>query len=164
MLQWFAARIGAAQSSLHYTAAFGIAQPIAEALSKGHMNPDGGLRRSSRISRRSTDKYSSDSPVLRYILLESKPSQKSSEKKRQAASKNGKHYLDYYDLTKINENRIAYGAILNSTYGDEDDVIRESLSGLNKFVDYVHTKVSFQTSNLPYLLQGMLSLTPFSIC
>ena len=150
MLQWYADRMGDAKSSVHYTAAFGIAQPIAQVLSQGQKKTDisDGLRRSPRISRRNNsnaNKTSSTSDsFLRYILLDNKPSEKSSDKRGASAEKNGKEYLDYYDIKDICENRIAFGAILSSSPSDNDNEHGndggESLTGLTTFVDYVHTK------------------------
>jgi hypothetical protein len=141
MLQWYADQMADAKSSVHYTAAFGIAQPIAEALNrgqgKGKPSVEGGLRRSPRIARRVN--AAGPPGLLRYILLDSKPSEHSSKKKRDGAEKKGKEYVDYYDLKEIRENRIAFGAILPSN-GDGDGA-SESLTGLTTFVDYVHTKV-----------------------
>ena len=142
MLQWYADRMGDAKSSVHYTAAFGIAQPIAQVLSQGQKKTDSsdGLRRSPRISRRNTGKADS---FLRYVLLDNKPSEKSSDKRGASAEKNGKEYLDYYDIKDIRENRIAFGASLSSSPSDDNEHGNdggESLTGLTTFVDYVHTK------------------------
>mmetsp|Transcript_13281 Transcript_13281/g.21600 ORF Transcript_13281/g.21600 Transcript_13281/m.21600 type:complete len:600 (+) Transcript_13281:41-1840(+) len=144
MLQWYADRMGVSKSSVHYTAAFGIAQPIAEILnqgqSEGKTKPGEGLRRSPRIARHCKEKDTSANTLLRYVLLDNKPSEHSSEKKKDGAEKKGKDYIDYYDIKDIQENRIAFGAIL-PTNGD-DDANGESLTGLTTFVDYIHTKVS----------------------
>ena len=144
MLQWYADQLADAKSSAHYTAAFGIAQPIAEVLnqsrSEGKPKPGEGLRRSPRIARRCKEKDTPGNTLLRYVLLDNKPSEHSSEKKKDGAEKKGKDYLDYYDFKDTQENRIAFGAIL-PTNGD-DDANGESLTGLTTFVDYIHTKVS----------------------
>ncbi|KAL9191413.1 hypothetical protein ACHAXT_001119 [Thalassiosira profunda] len=139
MLQWYADRMGDARSSLHYTAAFGVAQPIAEVLNEGQSGKDGGPRRSPRFvrSQKEQENAHGDS-FLRYVLLDNKPSERSSEKSKSVAEKNGKDYVDYYDFKDVKENRIAFGALLSSD--GEDDVSRETLTGLTTFVDYVHTK------------------------
>ena len=137
MLQWYADRLGDAKTSVHYTAAFGIAQPLAQML-KGKPKNDKGLRRSPRIERRCKEMNASDSLLLRYVLLDSKPSKHSREKNKQHATKKGEDRADYYDLVKVKENRIAYGAVLHPN-GDPD-ASDECLTGLTTFVDYIHTK------------------------
>ncbi|KAL3796902.1 hypothetical protein ACHAW5_008927 [Stephanodiscus triporus] len=145
MLQWYADRLRDASTSVHYTAAFGIAQPIAQMLNRGHFfseskpKTDEGLRRSPRIARRSKGTNASDGLQLRYVLLDSKPSKHSREKNEQNAQKKGEDYADYYDLVKIRENRLAYGAVLHPN-GKPDASDDECLTGLTTFVDYIHTK------------------------
>ncbi len=142
MLQWYADRIGDAKASVHYTAAFGVAQPIAQVLNQGHASTKNGLkpnsqdalRRSPRIAR-----LSKPGTLLRYVLLDNKPSVHSSQKREASAEKNGKEYTDYYDFKDIEENRIAFGAILNNSNGNEV-ASDECLTGLTTFVDYIHTK------------------------
>ena len=136
MLQWYADRLGGANLSVHYTAAFGIAQPIAQVLNRGHSIE--GLRRSPRIASRSKSTNASHGSKLRYILLDSKPSMHSREKNEEIARKKGIEYKDYYDFVQRRENRIAYGAVLHPNA--KDDASGECLTGLNTFVDYVHTK------------------------
>ena len=144
MLQWYADRLGDANTSVHYTAAFGIAQPIAQKLNRGHSisegkpKPDKELRRSPRIARRCKETNPSESLQLRYILLDSKPSKHSREKNKEIAHKKGEDYVDYYDLVRIRENRLAYGAVLHPN--GNRDATDECLTGLTTFVDYVHTK------------------------
>ena len=176
MLQWYADRMGEAKSSVHFTAAFGVSRPIAQVLNRGSfigsadkLSWKEGLRRSPRIAKRSKDitvkesssvlsKESTDSKdsLLRYILLDNKPSKQSSDKSRSSALKKGYDYVDYYDFKNIHENRIAYGASLtNDTKGnvsngkefanndkatDDDWNTSECLTGLNTFVDFIHTK------------------------
>ena len=114
MLQWYADRLGDASKSVHYTAAFGIAQPIARMLNRGHLisegkpKPDKELRRSPRLTRRCKGEDASDSLQLRYVLLDSKPSMHSREKNKEIAQKKGEDYVDYYDLVKFRENRLAW--------------------------------------------------------
>lgn len=131
MLQWYADRLGEAKLSVHYTAAFGIAQPIAEVLNRGHSFRSEGLRRSPRF-RLDDEETTTSISLLRYILLDSKPSKKSSEKAKNIAEKKGGCHLDYYDIRDIKENRCAFGAILRPS--------DECLTGLTTFVDYIHTK------------------------
>ena len=151
MLQWYADRMGEATESVHYTAAFGISQPIAQVLRQGNSmtkkSDEDGLRRSPRIARRGNgNDTSSVSPsLLRYVLLDNKPSEQSSEKKVASAEKNGKEYLDYYDIKDIKQNRIAFGALLPSPTNHENNSTAdnhggECLTGLTMFVDYIHTK------------------------
>jgi phosphatidylserine/phosphatidylglycerophosphate/cardiolipin synthase-like enzyme len=145
MLQWYADRLGDATTSVQYTAAFGIAQPIAQMLNRGHSfseskpKTDEGLRRSPRIARRCKGTNASDGLQLRYVLLDSKPSKHSREKNEQDAQKKGEDYVDYFDLLKIRENRLAYGAVLHPN-GKPDTSDDECLTGLTTFVDYIHTK------------------------
>ena len=153
MLTWYADRMGEATESVHYTAAFGISQPIAQVLSQGNnmtkKTDKDGLRRSPRIARRDNGNDTSVSPsLLRYVLLDNKPSEQSSEKKAASAEKNGKEYLDYYDIKDIKQNRIAFGALLPPPTNHEDKSTvdtnstrgGECLTGLTSFVDYIHTK------------------------
>mmetsp|Transcript_3032 Transcript_3032/g.7681 ORF Transcript_3032/g.7681 Transcript_3032/m.7681 type:complete len:696 (+) Transcript_3032:136-2223(+) len=166
MLQWYADRMGDAKSSVHYTAAFGIAQPIAQIL-KGE-NPskpeaDEGLRRSPRIARRCKKNEATSDSLLRYVLMDNKPSEHSSEKSRASAEKKGKEWVDYYDFKENKSNRIAYGAILT----DDDDGAHdhgESLTGLTTFVDYIHTKymiVDALTDN-PLVITGSANFSAAS--
>jgi len=151
MLQWYADRMGEATESVHYTAAFGISQPIAQVLGQCHSTKKSdadGLRRSPRIARHGNNgkDTSSVSPsLLRYVLLDNKPSEQSSKKKAASAEKNGKEYLDYYDIKDIKQNRIAFGALLPPPTNHEDNSTAdnhggECLTGLTTFVDYIHTK------------------------
>lgn len=124
MLQWYADRAGEAKSSIHFTAAFGVSQEIGEKLVEPKANPQ-------------------DDPYLSYIMLEGKDSPNTSEKKKKAAEEKGKPIpVDYYDFIRLPQNRIAYGDILRDrkTGMDEQDHLKENLTGLNTFVDYLHTK------------------------
>jgi phosphatidylserine/phosphatidylglycerophosphate/cardiolipin synthase-like enzyme len=150
MLQWYADRLGGANMSVHYTAAFGIAQTIAQIFNQGHSIE--GLRRSPRIARRNKKANASDGLQLRYLLLDSKPSIHSREKNEEIARKKGADYKDYYDLVHVKENRIAYGAVLH--HNGNDDASEECLTGLSTFVDYVHTK---------YLIVDALTDTPLVV-
>lgn len=146
MLQWYADRLGEATSSVHYTAAFGIAQPIAEAFTRGHPfqrddipQPIQGLRRSPRILRQGNETNIPGLSLIRYVLLDSKPSKRSTEKAKQSAEKKGDdHYVDFYDIRSVKENKCAFGAILHDA-GDEA-TNEECLTGLTTFVDFIHTK------------------------
>lgn len=146
MLQWYADRMASAKSSVHFTAAFGVAQPIAQVFNQGQQSgkPEAQLRRSPRIARRG--KAQTDA-LLRYILLDNKPSERSSEKRRDGAAKKGGEYVDYYDFKDGANNRIAFGAILSGKQGgeggqgDEGKHENECLTGLTTFVDYIHLKV-----------------------
>ena len=150
MIQWYADRMGEAKTSVHYTAAFGISQPFCAILSQGHSShkptENGGVRRSPRIAKRSNNNVtasSSGDSLLRYVLLDNKPSLTSSDKRKASAEKKGKDLpLDYYDIKDIRENRIAFGALLSPPTNDDDhdDSNAESLTGLTTFVDYIHTK------------------------
>ena len=144
MLRWYADRLAGAARSVHYTAAFGIATPLAVALRRGRGDPGAGdgLRRSPRLAARRGGGEETTGPpgFLRYVLLDRRPSARSSRKKRDAAERKGREYLDYYDLKDVPENRIGFGATLPA--GGEGDAMGEALTGLTSFVDYVHTKVS----------------------
>ena len=150
MLQWYADRMGEATESVHYTAAFGISQPIAQVLRQGNSTKksnEDGLRRSPRIARcgNGNDASSVSPSLLRYVLLDNKPSEQSSAKKAASAEKNGKEYLDYYDIKDIKQNRIAFGALLPPPTNHENNSTAdtnggECLTGLTSFVDYIHTK------------------------
>lgn len=150
MLQWYADRMGDAASSVHYTAAFGVSQPIAEILSqgqnsKGKPKPGDKPRRSPRIARhgkKQEDQSAGDS-LLRYVLLDNKPSEHTSESRKEGAEKKGLDYVDYYDFKDVQENRIAFGAILPANGGDSADANvndGECLTGLTTFVDFIHDK------------------------
>jgi hypothetical protein len=149
LLDWYADRMGVATTSVHFTAAFGVSQTIAHVLNRdGKSVREGGVRRSPRIAKRSESE--SDEKLLRYILLDSRPSERSSDKARASADKKGKgdEYCDYFDFKKLTTNRIAYGAILSEREEETDDgtispstsVHSEALTGLSTFVGYVHTK------------------------
>lgn len=142
MLRWYADRLAGAARSVHYTAAFGIATPLAVALRRGRGDPGAGdgLRRSPRLAARRGGGEETTGPpgFLRYVLLDRRPSARSSRKKRDAAERKGREYLDYYDLKDVPENRIGFGATLPA--GGEGDAMGEALTGLTSFVDYVHTK------------------------
>ena len=102
---------GGATSSVHFTAAFGVSQPIAAHLATPA--PTGTA-----------------ASYLRYIMLESLPPQAAAKVKDEATA-GGKPvpvaYSDYKDLAC---NRIAWGDLMEN----------EVLSGLNLNVDYLHTK------------------------
>ncbi|KAK1747269.1 phospholipase D superfamily protein [Skeletonema marinoi] len=146
LLDWYADRMGDAADSVHFTAAFGVSQPLAHVLNQdGKPSPTNevGVRRSPRIARR----IKTDDKLLRYILLDSHPSEHSSKKSRASAEKKGKEndYCDYFDFKKLNSNRIAYGAVLSGRKEGVEDVApssehSEALTGLSTFVDFVHTK------------------------
>lgn len=124
MLEWYANRLAAAQSSVHFTGAFGVSQEIGTKLTQGKTSPE-------------------DKPFLRYILLESKPGKSQSDRRKAKAAARGDEIpVDYYDFVKFPENRIAYGDVLRNRKGQkaERQMLEESLSGLNINVDYLHTK------------------------
>ncbi|MFL5341387.1 MAG: phospholipase D-like domain-containing protein [Gemmataceae bacterium] len=123
MLQWYADRLAAATSSVHFTAAFGVSQQIAQKL----LDPAA----------------SAPDSFLRYIMLEDVPGAGASRKRKDAARKSKKPVpLDYYDFTKQARNRIAWGGVLRQRQGAglQERVLAESLSGLNTNVDFLHTK------------------------
>ncbi len=124
MLQWYSDRLAAATSSVHFTAAFGVSQEMGKKLVEHWTGPE-------------------NAPYLRYIMLESKPSKKQSDNRKQTAKeKNREIPVDYYDFIQFPENRIAYGDVLRDrkTKRKEWEPLEESLSGLNIYVDYLHTK------------------------
>lgn len=119
MLEWYAERMSKARKSLHFTAAFGVAQEIAQSL----MDAGGNARR--------------------YLLLEKRPSKKSSKKRKEAAKEKGRTVIDYYDYVNDHRNHIAFGDVLR----DRSDAVEERaryldevLAGLNKNVEFMHTK------------------------
>ncbi len=121
MLEWYADRLGKAESSVHFTAAFGVSQEIAEKLVK-RKQPKSG------------------EGFQRYILLESKPSFRQSKNRKDNAEAKGRPVpKDYYDFRKIKQNRIAFGDVLK-TGGADGAWLQEALTGLNLFVDFLHTK------------------------
>ena len=172
LLDWYADRMGDAAASVHFTAAFGVSQPIAHVLNRDRNSSSSsevGARRSPRIAKR----IETDGKLLRYILLDSQPSQRSSEKFRKSAEKKGKgdEYCDYFDFKKLNSNRIAYGAVLSSGRKQMDDGSSsasehsEALTGLSTFVDFVHTKtmlIDALTDN-PTILTGSANFSIASI-
>jgi len=124
MLEWYADRLASAKSSVHFTAAFGVSQEVAAKLMQERP-------------------LSGKNPLLRYIMLESKPSERSSTKRKDAARAKGREApLDYYDFEPIANNRIAVGALTRKRRGqrDEQHLLEESLSGLDTHVEYLHTK------------------------
>jgi phosphatidylserine/phosphatidylglycerophosphate/cardiolipin synthase-like enzyme len=124
MLQWYADRMAAAKSSVHFTAAFGVSQQIAEKLL------DRGVK-------------GCDESFQRYIMLESVPSAASSKSRKDAAQKKGRQApLDFHDFNRQPCNRIAWGDVLRRRTAGLEDVMlfEESLAGLNINVDYLHTK------------------------
>lgn len=125
MLQWYADQLANAKSSVHFTAAFGVSQPFGESLMQ--------------------DPVEGSSPnLLRYTMLESRPTQKSSDDRKQAARDKGRTVpIDYWDLIQQPWNRVAYGDVLNNKAvkaRENEEIYRESLSGLNVNVDFLHTK------------------------
>ena len=146
LLDWYADRMGDAATSVHFTAAFGVSQPLAHVLNKdGKQSREVGVRRSPRLAKR----IGTDDKLLRYILLDSQPSEHSSERSRASAEKKGRgnEYCDYFDFKKLKSNRIAYGAVLSGSKEEMEDgpsssssEHSESLTGLSTFVNFVHTK------------------------
>lgn len=111
MLEWYAERLAKAESSVHFTAAFGVSQELAEKLVKRKRVKKG-------------------QPYQRYILLES----------RRNPSKNRPGYKEFL---KVGQNRIAVGELQKKRRGASDEAWRplaETLTGLNTFVAYLHTK------------------------
>lgn len=121
MLDWYAERLAAAKSTVHFTAAFGVAQELATKLLEERP-------------------MTADAPFLRYVMLESRPSPQSSKKRKDEARAKGRPVpLDYYDFAELPNNRIAVGALTRERR-DEQHVLEESLSGLDTHVEYLHTK------------------------
>ena len=122
MLQWYADRLGEAKNSVHFTAAFGVSQQISKKLVKSGAAPKG-------------------KPFLRHILLESLPSDKKSKAAKQKA-KDKPVPVDFFDFKKEPANRVAYGDLFEKQRKDLKTAmpLEESLTGLNTFVDYLHTK------------------------
>jgi phosphatidylserine/phosphatidylglycerophosphate/cardiolipin synthase-like enzyme len=124
MLEWYAERLASAKHSVHFTAAFGVAQQLADKLME-------------------KKELSSDHPFLRYVMLESRPSQKSSKKRKDTAAAKGRPLpLDYYDFVAIPSNCIAVGSTLRKRRGrgSESRALEEHLTGLDTHVEFLHTK------------------------
>lgn len=160
MLQFYADRMKDASTCVHLTAPFGVSQQFGQVLMGGtatatdlSTNQD-GLRRSPRIARQKSDldvaqpNATSPATLLRYILLDKKPSEKSSAKAKAASAKKGKSFVDYFDFKKNKENRIAWGAVLSNGEDEED------LTGLTTFVDFVHLKCLL-VGKQPYTLASV---------
>jgi phosphatidylserine/phosphatidylglycerophosphate/cardiolipin synthase-like enzyme len=160
LLDWYADRMGDAADSVHFTAAFGVSQPLAHVLNqdgKPSLSHEVGVRRSPRIARRNN----TDDKLLRYILLDSQPSEHSSEKSRASAEKKGRGN---------DSNRIAYGAVLSGRKEEVEDGASssehsESLTGLSTFVDFVHTKFMMidALTNNPTIITGSANFSIASI-
>ncbi|WP_254513665.1 phospholipase D-like domain-containing protein [Anatilimnocola floriformis] len=135
MLSWYAEQLAAAKQSVHFTAAFGVSQPIGESLMGD-----------------------TDGQVLRYTMLESRPSKKSSDDRKEAARAKKKPVpIDFWDLIEKPWNRVAYGDVLSRKAveaRENERKYRESLAGVNVNVDFLHTK---------YLLIDPLSDDPIVI-
>ena len=99
LLDWCATRMGDAVASVNFTAAFGVSLPLARVLNQGEKFSREGVRRSPRIASR----IQNDDGLLRYILLDSQPSEHASEKSRESAEKKGRggEYCDYFDFKKL---------------------------------------------------------------
>lgn len=154
MLDWFAERVGEAKT-IHFTAAFGVSQPIARVLNGTAAGvSSSALRRSPRLLKRASTLRDG---CLRYVLLDNKPSLKTSQKLHQ--KKPG--MVDYYDFRSNETNKIAFGALLDKGSSSED----ESLTGLNTFVDFVHTKVLLvdALSDEPLVVTGSANFSEASL-
>ena len=140
LLNWYADRMGDADASAHFTAAFGVSLPIAHVLNRdGKPSNEARVRRSPRLARLNNQ---NGYGLLRYVLMDSQPSEKRSEKSRESAKKKGREddYCDYFDFRKLKSNRIAYGAVLSGGEDEQTGASSECLTGLSTFVNYVHTK------------------------
>jgi phosphatidylserine/phosphatidylglycerophosphate/cardiolipin synthase-like enzyme len=171
MLQYYADRMADATTSIHLTAPFGVSQQFGKVLNKAKKtratntpsNQD-GLRRSPRLAKRNSCQGDVSQPdsslLLRYVLFDKKPSEQSSQKARSNALKKGKDYVDYFDFKDVQENKIAYGAVLT---GDENGV-QEDLTGLTSFVDFVHLKCMLidATSDRPTVITGSANFSEAS--
>lgn len=128
VLRWYADRISEARSSIHFTAAFGVCEQISEEFNNPGPSEETG------------------EPFLRHILLESHPSKKKSDTAKEKARDNDEPLpIDFFDFKSVPANSIAFGDIFNGR--DKSDcasitatMLQEYLSGLNSFVDYIHTK------------------------
>lgn len=126
MLKWYAEQLGTARNSIHFTAAFGVSPEIGAELVKETAE-------------------TSDGPVVRQVLLESRKSRKQSDQLKSKAKKAGKQIpLDYYDFIKVAGNQLAYGDLMegwgNGKETGTEAFQQEYLTGLNTYVDYLHTK------------------------
>lgn len=145
MLKWYANQLGNATDSVHFTAAFGVSQEIGKKL----------VGKNGKTS------------VLRQILLEStrtpgvSNSKKSKGKNVKSSAKKApvkakKKPLVYEDYVKVPNNQIAYGDLLRQDIMDDKvrEFLEEDLTGLNAFVDFLHTK---------YMLVDPLTQNPLVI-
>jgi phosphatidylserine/phosphatidylglycerophosphate/cardiolipin synthase-like enzyme len=125
MLQWYADRLAAAKSSVHFTAAFGVSQEIGRKLTKRKRTKKG-------------------EPYLRYILLESRPSYNSSIRRKDNARAKGRRVpVDYWDFRPVTQNRIAWGDLQRTGVDVEGEAwqpLKETLAGVNLFVEFLHSK------------------------
>ncbi|RKD94046.1 phospholipase D-like domain-containing protein [Marinifilum flexuosum] len=140
MLKWYAERLGKAENSIHFTAAFGVSSEIGTELVQKPSDTTNG-------------------PVVRQVLLESKDSKEKSDEKKAKAKEAGKPIpLDYYDFIKIPNNQVVYGDLIkewsDATDARTEVIQQEYLTGLNTYVDYLHTK---------YLLVDPLTDNPLVI-
>jgi phosphatidylserine/phosphatidylglycerophosphate/cardiolipin synthase-like enzyme len=136
-LEWYGERMGAAESFVGFTAAFGISGTLAPALLE-------------------------DRPYLRFIMVESE-----GNKKVPKATPGGpppkSQFQTFLEIQKVASNRIAQGAILaRGGRSSADEAIggalhrwlTEKLTDLNFHVKYLHTK---------YMLLDVLSDDPIVI-
>jgi len=133
-LEWYASRLDAAKELAAFTAAFGISAVLAPVLLK-------------------TRKF------LRYLMVESE-GQKRAPKAQPGKAKPLSQYDTFQKISKVKNNRIAKGAILQSKAVDEAMAgslhrwCSERLTNLNDHVKYLHTK---------YLLLDALTKNPVLI-
>lgn len=135
MLQWYADRLAAATSSVHFTAAFGVSRQISQKLV--------------------TEPEAAGDSFLRYVMLESlpprkKPAPKASPKAAAKGTKAKKANeaeptvaIDFDRVRGERCNRIAWGDLRKrqpKLPRGGVQMAAESLSGLNVNVDFLHTK------------------------
>jgi phosphatidylserine/phosphatidylglycerophosphate/cardiolipin synthase-like enzyme len=117
-LQWYSGEIDSAKTLVGFTAAFGVNEFFANVMEKNTKN-------------------------TRYVLFEKTPPGPNPKKPEKGPSKAYTHYLNY---TKVHNNNIAIGEVLNKSVVGDSELHRwlgERLSGLNKMVKYLHTKYLF---------------------
>ena len=141
-LEWYGERLAAAKQSVCFTAAFGISATLAGPLLK-------------------------KKDYLRFIMVETQGSKRA--KKPTPENPKPKSQFDVFqDIRKVKNNEIAIGAILreaNDAAGDDlHHWLRESLTGLNTHVKYLHTKYMFldALTNNPTVISGSANFSSAS--
>lgn len=136
VLEWYAERLSAARSFVGFTAAFGVSSTLAPCL----LEPR---------------------PYLRFIMVETEGSRR--RRKAEPGEPPPKSQFEtFQEIRAVRNNKIAKGAILGGSQSATDQAVggalhrwlKETLTGLNFHVKYLHTK---------YMLLDALSDDPVVI-